>query len=204
MMLSSTSFAKVGFAAIAGLIGMGTIAATPQSAQAFSLVKVDFDDLAPDAPLTTQYANQGVTFSLLPGGKSPKPTATAFALASNVYAPAVNMAFTSGSIADQLFSDVSMTFARPINYFSILALDADEPLTARAYYKGTLVDSIQFAAGSDFQVEQVVLGNKNGTTLFDQVVLDVVDGMPGTPIGGPEIFDNLEFNIQSETHSVCR
>ena len=151
---------------------------------------INFDSLLPNTILTDQFKNLGVTFSLLnsPSLTGPVPISLDALSSPYIYPPASGIAISPGSgLFASNFYDVEMSFASPIDYFSILSLDSDEPISALGYYKGNLVQKVSFPSGSGQQVYKLELGSVKGTQLFDKIILDVDDG-------GPEIFDNLTFN----------
>jgi RHS repeat-associated protein len=151
---------------------------------------INFDSLVPNTILTDQFKNLGVTFSLLnsPSLAGPVPISLDALSSPYIYPPASGIAISPGSgLFASNFYDVEMSFASPIDYFSILSLDSDEPISALGYYKGNLVQKVSFSSGSGQQVYKLELGSVKGTQLFDKIILDVDDS-------GPEIFDNLTFN----------
>lgn len=165
---------------------------------AASLTSIDFDNLTSGTVVTNQYSAQGVTFSSSGSVAGP----TTIQLLAGMYQGASGMALLPQSAApgqkSNLFADFQISFDNAIDYFSILALDSDEPLQALGYYQGNLVDSISFTAGSDLQVNQVTLGSIGGNKKFDKIVLNLVEGNPGDVTGGPELYDNLTYHTVPE------
>lgn len=99
-----------------------------------------------------------------------------------------------------VFSDFSIDFENAIDYFSFLALDADEAITARAYYQGQLIDSMSgipsaLTPATDRQVRELTFGTVGGGQFYDRIEIDVVEGTPGELDGGPENFDTLVYNL---------
>ncbi|GBC62973.1 hypothetical protein DENIS_3959 [Desulfonema ishimotonii] len=164
------------------------------------LVEIDFDDLTAGTIVTDQYSDQGVTFSLTGTSIAGPKTVR---VSSSTYAPASGIALRP-SEDGRTFYDIEMSFSTEIDYFSILSLDSDEPITATAYLGDDVVDSVSFAAGGNTEVYELALGEVYGRTLFDRVILDVVAGPgPGSGYaGGPEYFDNLEYNPTPEPGTV--
>jgi hypothetical protein len=206
MLLGSTSTVKsavksmmvtgaaVAGAAVAMVVGMGAIDALTNRAQAFGLVHIDFDTLTEGTTLSHQFEAQGVTFGSTP---------TIFRNVRGRYPGATGMNFVPGDVRRQLFTDVVIKFSAPINYFSIMSLDSDEPVTLKGFYQGQLVASKFYAHGSDWHVNTLEMGDVNGAQLFDEVVLDLVDGRTGSVEGGPEFYDNLKFNVVGHA-AACR
>ena len=110
---------------------------------------------------------------------------------NNDYTPAggIMIAPTDDNTNNLNWYDMELTFAGGIDWFSMLALDADEAVTARAYMGGTLVDTISFEGGGNLEVFDMELGGIGGA-MFDRVVIDL-DTVGNV---GPEIYDNLRFN----------
>jgi hypothetical protein len=170
------------------VVGVGAIDAATAPAQALGLVRIDFDQLAAGTTLSDQFTDQGVTFTSAP---------TVAPVIAGRYAGATGMNLVPGNVRTQLFTDVVMQFAAPINYFSMLALDSDELLTLKGFYQGQLVASKLYRKGHNWQVYELKLGSPTGSQLFDEVVLDLVEGRSGRSDGGPEFYDNLTFNVVS-------
>lgn len=160
-----------------------------------AVVEIDFEDLMAGDIVTNQYASLGVTFSLLGDSPVPGPTVIDFPDDRYLGSGATGVAITPGDDDIDPFFDINLDFSTPIDYFSILSLDSDEPLTVSSFLGSTLVDSVTFGPGTNLEVYEVILGSIGGTDLFDSVVIDVVAG-PGDSgyAGGPELFDNLVFN----------
>jgi|GEM_PF-6795116 len=157
------------------------------------LVTYDFDSFAPGTSVTDQI--DGVTIGLLgaPAGEGPR----AMRISDTSYEPAGGMALRPSTFATGLsqgpWFDLVFEFDEPTDYFSILALDAEEPVSARAYLGQTLVDLIGFRSGTNYQVWNLELGEVGGSREFDRVVVDIVTTGQGW-LPGPEIFDNLQFS----------
>ncbi len=188
-------YPKFAIATVCSVLGILAMEINPTVAIAATLVEIDFNDLAPGTIVTDQFASQGVKFSLLEDttlGISPIAGPLANTLFADVFPPASGIAIYAGesccNASTDVFFDIELSFSQPIDYFSILSLDSDEPISALGYLNGALAQSISFPGGSDIQVYQLELGNLGGPQLFDRVVLDTVRG-------GPEIFDNLTYNI---------
>ena len=156
------------------------------------LFEIDFNDLALGEVLTDQYATSNVTFSLLdtPQGEVLGPVATR----DGTYASFGNMV-TPGNNHRDPFYDINISFSQPIDYFSFLAFDADEPVTTKGYYNGSLVQSQTYGPGTNEQIYDMQLGAIGGSIFLDTVIIDLVSGTdPNSYDGGPEWFDNLAFN----------
>jgi hypothetical protein len=98
------------------------------------------------------------------------------------------------------YHDIDFTFSAPIDFFHIDAFDADEPLTARAYYHdaqnhGVQQLTIYYPPGSNLQRQDVVFGAIGSDALFDRIVLDVSSGSSPSTASGPEYYDNLQFEM---------
>lgn len=164
------------------------------------LVTVNFDSFGAGVAITDQI--DGVTVGLLgaPAGSGPKT----LQLPNYDYSPASGIAIrpstsavtVAGTLGAGPWYDIVFEFDEPTDYFSLLALDANEPVTARAYLGEDLVDAIGFRGGTNFQVWNLELGELGGPIVFDRVVIDIVETGP-TWQPGPEIFDNLRFSRSS-------
>ncbi|MCB9838895.1 MAG: hypothetical protein H6813_06110 [Phycisphaeraceae bacterium] len=184
---------------LTGGIAASMLLAGAGAAQA-ELVTIDFDSFDAGVSITDQIAGVHVGLINAPEGEGPRT----MALPNYDYSPASGIALrpsytvntTPNTLGAGPWRDLSFTFDEPTDYFSILALDADEPVNARAYLGGDLVDSISFRAGSNFQVYKLELGGIGGEVVFDHVVVDLVTTGQGTE-PGPEIFDNLQFTRSS-------
>ena len=159
------------------------------------LVSVDFNDFDADIMITDQI--DGVTIGLLgaPEGQGPRTVN----LTNPAYAPASGIALRpSGDMnGDRTANggpwyDIVFEFDAPTDYFSILSLDSDEPVSATAFSGADIVDTISFRAGTNYQVWSLELGEVGGAT-FDRVVIDIVTVGNGYE-PGPEFFDNMVFN----------
>jgi len=157
-----------------------------------AVVEIDFEDLTVGDIVTNQYLPLGVTFSLL--GTSPVPGPVVVDIDDSRYPPATGFAITPSQNQTDPFFDINLDFSTQIDYFSILSLDSDEPLTVRSYLGSALVESVFFPPGGNDQVYTVILGSIGGIDRFDRVVIDVVAGSAGELVGGPEIFDDMVFN----------
>lgn len=160
------------------------------------LVEIDFDDRTPGEVVTNQYASLGVTIATL---NSPPELGGG---ASVVDGDPVAYPGSSGKALfpclDGLCYDIELNFSDPIDYFSILSLDSDEPLTVRGFFEGQEVQSEFFPSGSDLQVHMVELGGIGGATRLDRVVIDLVLGTVNTTAAGPELYSNLRYNVVPE------
>ena len=166
------------------------ILSSPASAFLF---EIDFNDLTPDVDvLTDQYAESNVIFSLLdtPEGYAAGPVATT--LSTN---PSLRTTISPGDDKRDPFYDINISFSKPIDFFSLTAFDADEAVTAKGYYNGSLVQSKSYGPGTNEQMYDMILGSIGGSLLLDTVIIDVVSGLgPDGFDGGPEWFDNLAYN----------
>ena len=96
---------------------------------------------------------------------------------------------------------MQISFSGPIDFFSILALDAEEQFTVSGFLAGVLVQSIQPTSSnfvgsrgvSPFRgpVYQPSLGAIGGPLFFDTIIIGLVGG------DGPELYDNIIFNTVS-------
>lgn len=161
------------------------------------LVTIDFNDFEPGVSITDQIA--GVEIGLLGGPEGEGPRT--MALPDYDYSPASGIVLrpsntvnnTENTLGAGPWYDLVFEFDAPTDYFSILALDAEEHVAARAFLDGELVDAISFRGGTNFQVWELRLGDLGGEVVFDRVVVDIVnEGAGNEP--GPEIFDNFSFN----------
>lgn len=172
------------------LIASASIALTSAMASA-EIVSIDFDSLTPGSAVTDQY--EGVTFSLLGDATVAGPIAVT--TSRPAYAPAGAIVLRPGvptDAQDGPWYDIELTFADAVDWFSMLALDADEAVSATAYAGSVVVDSIAYAPGSNYQVRDLQLGTIGGRA-FDRVVIDLVNTGPGWA-PGPELYDMLSFN----------
>ena len=96
-----------------------------------AVVEIDFEDLTVGDVVTDQYTSLGVTFSLL--GPSPNPGPKVVDIDDLRYPPATGFAITPSDQQVDPFFDINLEFSTTIDYFSILSLDSDEPLTVRSY-----------------------------------------------------------------------
>jgi len=189
------SIRSIFFAAIMAV----TVAFTSAHA---ALIEIDFDDLSPGTPVTTQYASQGITFSLI---GTPTPGPTTFALVDggtplNIFGASGNAISPGDDPFDPLF-DIELSFSSSIDFLSILALDAEELFTVWGYWDNQLVTSAinSFVGNRNSSpirgpVRRADLGVIGGSQLFNRVIIDVTGGSFGGTSGGPELFDNLSFN----------
>lgn len=163
-----------------------------------SIVTLDFEDAVDGESVTDQY--EGITFGLLGATEGPTgPMAHTLTRKKllNKYGDAGGTTIRPSNSDKGTFKgpwfDIEIGFETATDYFSIFALDADEPVSAYAYLGTELVDSVSFRGGKNFQVWHIELGELGGP-VFDRVVLDIRDkGMGMKP--GPEIFDNLSYNV---------
>ena len=168
---------------IAGIAGCG-------SAQA-EIVDIDFNELSLGIVLTDQYEDQGVVFGLVGNaGGLLGPMTVEFPDIDFSPAGGIMLAPTDDNTTNDNWSDIELTFADGgVDWFSMLALDSDEPVSAFAYRGNQLIDSITFSGGGNHQVWDLQLGSVGGP-MFDRVVIDLVT----TGNVGPEVYDNLSFN----------
>lgn len=159
-----------------------------------------FDEFAAGTIITNQYS--GVSISLLDSAPIAGPIT--YALQDTNGVPqfifgASGNAITPGDNVGQInppFYDMQFAFSQPIDYFSLMALDAEESVSATAYLGNTFVQSIDqgnfigFHSASVFNgpVYSLDLGSVGGSLLFDRVVITLDQG------GGPEVYDNLVFD----------
>ena len=174
---------------VVALIFFQFILSNPAGANFF---EIDFNDLALGEVLTDQYSASNVTFSLIdspPDLVGPVATSSPWPYAS------LGTAITPGYIHRDPFYDINISFSQPIDYFSFMAIDADEPVTTKGYYNGSLVQSQTYGPGSNEQMYEMQLGAIGGSIFLDTVIIDLVSGTEPTSFdGGPEWFDNLAFN----------
>jgi hypothetical protein len=161
------------------------------------LVNIDFNDLAPGTPVTTQYQSQGVTLSLIGSALSGPYT---YALEEvdgtplNIFGASGN-AINPGDNTVPPYWAIEFQFSTPVDYFSILALDSEEIFSVTAYINQQIISaplSLNLLGTKDTSpfrgpVYSVELGSIGGGTLYDRVVIS-----PNGDI--PEVFDNLQFN----------
>lgn len=156
------------------------------------IVRYNFNDIEAGATVTDQFA--GVTIGLVgaPEGEGPRAmiiSDTSYGLAGGI---ALRPSTHPTGLSIGPWFDLEFTFDQPTDFFTILALDAEEPVSATAYMGNEIVDLIGFRGGSNYQVWELDLGAIGGP-VFDRVVIDIVTtGDTWRP--GPEIFDNLKFN----------
>ena len=170
------------------LIVFQFILSSPASANLF---EIDFNDLKLGEVLTDQYSASNVTFSLI---DSPPDLVGPVATSSWAYA-SFGTAITPGYSYRDPFFDINISFSQPIDYFSFMALDVDEPVTTKGYYNGSLVQSQTYGPGHNTQIYEMQLGEVGGSIFLDTVIIDLVSGTDPTSFdGGPEWFDDLAFN----------
>ena len=163
---------------------------------------IDFDALPVAAVVTNQFS--GVTISLL--GSAPISGPRTYALQDTNGVPqfifgASGNAITPGDFiggipTTAIFYDMQFAFDQMIDHFSLMALDAEESVTARAYLGNTLIASVNqgtfvgnnVASVFNGPVYLLELGSIGGLMKFDRVEIDLDQN------GGPEMFDNLNFN----------
>jgi len=160
------------------------------------LVTVDFDSFDAGIAISDQIAGVTIGFVDGPEGEGPRTMALPdldYGAASGIaLRPSPSVVETPGTLGVGPWYDLVFEFDEPTDYFSILAVDAEEPVSARAYLGADLVDSIGFRNGTNFQVWSLELGELGGAVVFDRVVVDIVTtGDAWLP--GPEVFDNLTF-----------
>lgn len=187
------------------LLGILSTISMPRRADA-NLITIDFNNLAHGDVITDQFS--GVQFSLL--GSAPTAGPVAYALKdgtiANTGSPlnifgASGLAMTSGSVTTTIFPpffDIQVAFAEPIDFFSIMVLDAEEAFSVKGFLGSSLVQEVvrssaTFIANrsdSPFRgpVFQVTLGAIGSSAHFDRIVIDLDES------DGPELYDNLMFN----------
>lgn len=176
-----------------------------------NIVTIDFNDLATGTDVSNQYASQGVTFSLI-GSSLPGPNTFALVDGStplNIFGATGN-AINPGDDHRDPFWDIQIDFAMSIEYFSILALDAEESFTVRIYDDlnpiGTATNSLvgnRSSAPFRGPVYMAEFGFVGSGVLFNRVVIDVVEGSSGGTSGGPELFDNVQYSAVPEPSSLA-
>ena len=177
-------FAKtVSFAVVVGI----------SSAAGAELILIDFNDFGSGVVITDQI--EGVTISLLGAGEGAGPRTVG--ISNIINEPATDIAIRAGNPtsakSDGPWHDIVFEFAEPTDYFSILSLDSDEPVSAIAFLGTDIVDVVSFRGGFNHQVWNLELGEIGGL-IFDRVVIDVVN--TGRNIqSNPGLFDNLMFNF---------
>lgn len=156
------------------------------------LVHIDFNDLEPGVMVTDQY--EGVRISLLGGEPGEGPVTRTIPADTYIGAGgiAIRPSTVPGTTGDGPWSDLHFIFDEPTEYFSLLALDAEEPVSATAWLGDEKVAVMGYRGGTNFQVWDLTFGEVGGDMAFDRVIVDLVnDGDGWSP--GPEIFDNLRF-----------
>ncbi|MCB9838894.1 MAG: hypothetical protein H6813_06105 [Phycisphaeraceae bacterium] len=178
-------------AVIAGaLLGLGR----PASA---GLVHLDFENASNGEMITDQY--EGLRFGLVGAGDGVGPTAHSLTKKKLIkkYGMAGAITLRPSSENRGTFKgpwyDIEIAFDAPTDFFTMLAMDADEPVRALAYLGEELVDSIGFRGGSNYQLRDLTLGEIGGA-VFDRVVIDIREKGGGMH-PGPELFDNLTYNL---------
>lgn len=183
------------------------LALAPVRLASASFVTIDFNSLAHGDIVTGQFP--GVTIALL--GSPPIAGPRAYALKDGAMANTGNpvsffgadgLAITpSSDVTESIFPpffDLEFGFTDPIDFFSILVLDAEDSEIATAHgflgadliathVQGTLLGVHSFVVFNG-PVRELTLGAIGGPLLFDRVVLDINNDE------GPEIYDNLRFN----------
>ena len=114
-----------------------------------------------------------------------------FGASGNAITPGDNV----GGI-DAPFYDFQFVFSQPIDQFSLMALDAEESVTASAFLGNTFISSVaqgtflgnNVASVFNGPVYLLELGSIGGPQQFDRVTISLDTS------GGPEVFDNLRFN----------
>lgn len=105
---------------------------------------------------------------------------------------------------DAPFFDLQITFDGFIDFFSILALDAEESVTALGFLDGNLIASViqgtlvgtRDASPFHGPVSNLTLGSVGGLQKFDRVVVGLNEG------DGPELFDNVIFSTVESAATV--
>ncbi len=173
-----------------------------------TLVEVDFDALAAGTIVTDQYAGQGVKFSLSNGKFGAPPTAGPGVVGINAAAlPGLSgNAIAPGDDADEPFNNIIVSLDQQADYASFWVGDFEEPLQVLLYSGGDVVFSQTYRGSAAINGIQSTLllefGLIGGDLLFDQIVLNIVEGNSpvdlNNPEGGPEYFDRFRFNLTSQ------
>jgi hypothetical protein len=162
-------------------------------------VSLDFNDLPSALNLTNQYAGVGATFSLIPtplapASPVPPPSGPTTWSLGPVNQFGVNgTSIIVGPTTNGPFYDAQVDFSAPVDYFSIVALDAETlPLKLKAFSNGTdlpltftssylgNISQLPYVSGPTYLLE---IGSIGGAMSFDRVVF-----------GNTEQFDNIKFN----------
>ena len=158
---------------------------------------VTFDSFAGGTVITNQYP--GISISLL--GSAPIAGPKTYVLEDTSGVPqfifgASGNAITAAEIGNFApFYDIQFAFSQRIDSFSLMAIDAEEPVSGSAYLGNTFISSlaltsIGFNEASVFRgpVYSLDFGAVGGSQTFDRVVIHL------DPLGGPELFDNLVYH----------
>ena len=165
------------------------------------MLSINFNELVENSVLTNQYLDKGITFKLLntPDDYIKGPVIRPINASNYPSASGMGLSSHDSNFNNDFYFDIEILFSIPINYFAILSLDSDEPLTIRGFLKNAEISSKYYPWGSDLQVWNTQLGNVDSEQLFDKIIIDVVKGGITGAAGGPELFDNLKFN----TVDIC-
>ena len=183
------------------------LAASPISANA-APISTNFNALTPGNMVTGEYSPMGATFSLVPsptepGSPLPPPVGPTLWSLGPVDQYGVNgNSIIVGPSTSGPFYDVQIDFDRPIDYFSIVALDAETlplrviaysggtqvPLTVRSTSLGT-ISALPYVSGPTYLLE---IGEAGGAVTFDRIVF-----------GGTEQFDNLTYSPVPEAGAAA-
>lgn len=159
-----------------------------------AIVSLNFNDLTPDVVVTNQYP--GVSFSL--AEPAPIVGPTAYQLSSEISGVGNIVLLARNTPIIRPAYDINIDFIAPINYFSVVAIDAEasEHFTLSPYNHGQLLnltptittisqDSPPPAHGP---MRQAVIGNINENVYFDKIIIDLTED------AGPALYDNITFN----------
>lgn len=168
-----------------------------------SITTIDFNDLVHSETMAVdRYGSQGVAISLVGlSGTGPRAwglNLDDFGTTGTVIWPATNEV----AVDDGPFYSLQFDFAAPIDWFSIVAIDAEESYAAQAFLSGTRVvvgEQRTFLGnyrtfnpytgttiGGD--IFELTLGAVGSALLFDRVIVSL-------DASGPEGWDNLSFNV---------
>jgi hypothetical protein len=90
--------------------------------------------------------------------------------------------------------DFEFVFERPIDYFEIYVLDAEESFQVTSD-TGLTASVTPFGSGPGGPVRRVQLGAIDGPDRFTRVIVDVTNGTPAGGGAGPGPWDLLTFNL---------
>ncbi|MDM8543671.1 PEP-CTERM sorting domain-containing protein [Desulfococcaceae bacterium HSG9] len=168
-----------------------------------TFIEINFDDLDVGDVVTDQYADMGVTFSLLDTSDRYVDGPVAGNINTTNYPGATSpIGLKPGDDGSDPFFDIEILFATSIDYFSFYSFDSDENLTVNGYMDDRLIESVFYPRGSNLQEWHLQIGEIGGSQHINRVVLDVVAGFSGGNAGGPELFDNLSYNTVPEPSTI--